>query len=95
MRRKKAVTATTDWMPKIVFSWIPGWAVSRIFAAGVQQAHHAGFSVVTFQNLGYSSVDAPQFLKAEDDVRAGRDTVEKNYYFWSKTQRCSTACRQQ
>ncbi len=51
----------------------------------VRQAHHAGFAIVTFQNLGYSSVEAPHFVKAEDDVRAGRDTPEKNFYFWSKT----------
>lgn len=63
----------------------PGLGSMKDFRRLVQQAHHAGFSVVTFQNLGYSSVDAPQFLKAEDDVRAGRDTAERNFYFWSKT----------
>jgi hypothetical protein len=63
----------------------PGLGSLQDFRHLVQQAHHDGFSVVTFQNLGYSSVVAPQFLKAEDDVRAGRDTPEKNFYFWSKS----------
>ncbi len=63
----------------------PGLGSMQDFRRLVQQAHRAGFAVVTFQNLGYSSVEAPQFLKAEEDVRAGRDTPEKNFYFWSKT----------
>lgn len=63
----------------------PGLGNMQNFHRLVQQAHRAGFAVVTFQNLGYSSVDAPQFLKAEEDARAGRDTAEKNFYFWSKT----------
>ena len=63
----------------------PGLGNMQNFHRLVQQAHRAGFAVVTFQNLGYSSVDAPQFLKAEEDVRAGRDSPEKNFYFWSKT----------
>ncbi len=33
--------------------------------------------VITFENLGYSSVEAPQFVKAEDDVRKGLDTQGK------------------
>jgi Alpha amylase, catalytic domain/Maltogenic Amylase, C-terminal domain len=64
----------------------PGLGSMQDFRRLVQQAHRAGFDVVTFQNLGYSSVDAPQFLKAEEDVRAGRDTPDKNFYFWSKTE---------
>lgn len=63
----------------------PGLGSLQDFRRLVLQAHQNGFAVVTFQNLGYSSVDAPQFLKAEDDVRAGRDTPELNFYFWSKT----------
>ena len=60
----------------------PGLGSLQDFRHLVQQAHHDGFSVVTFQNLGYSSVVAPQFLKAEDDVRAGRDTPEGGSEKW-------------
>lgn len=51
----------------------------------VAQAHQMGFAVVTFQNIGYASLDAPQFIKAEDDIRANRDTRETKFFFWSKT----------
>ncbi len=63
----------------------PGLGSMQDFRRLVQQAHRVGLAVVTFQNLGYSSVEAPQFLKAEDDVRADRDTPERNFYYWSKT----------
>jgi hypothetical protein len=63
----------------------PGLGSMQDFRRLVKQAHQAGFAVVTFQNLGYSSADAPQFLKAEEDVRAGRDTPDRNVYFWSQT----------
>src|ERR1700761_3857567 len=49
----------------------PGLGSIHDFERIVAQAHHLGFRVITFQNLGYSSVQAPQFLKAEDDVRKG------------------------
>ncbi|HEX4020383.1 MAG TPA: alpha-amylase family glycosyl hydrolase [Acidobacteriaceae bacterium] len=64
----------------------PGLGSLRDFRNLVKQAHIVGLAVVTFQNLGYSSLDAPQFLKAENDIRAGRDTREARFFFWSKTQ---------
>ena len=64
----------------------PGLGSRQDFRRLVKQAHTVGLAVVTFQNLGYSSLDAPQFLKAEDDMRAGRDTREARFFFWSKTQ---------
>ncbi len=64
----------------------PGLGSIGDFRRLVKQAHHLGLAVVTFQNLGYSSLDAPQFLKAEDDIRMGRDTPETRFFFWSKTQ---------
>ncbi len=33
--------------------------------------------------LGYSVVDSPDFLKASDDVREGRDRRECHWYLWS------------
>lgn len=63
----------------------PGLGTIQDFRQLVAQAHHLGISVVTFQNLGYSSVDGPQFRKAEDDIRAGHETTETKFFFWSKT----------
>ena len=37
----------------------PGLGSMQDFRRLVRQAHHASFAVVTFQNLGYSSVEAP------------------------------------
>ena len=36
----------------------PALGSMQDFRRLVQQAHHAGLAVVTFQNLGYSSVEA-------------------------------------
>lgn len=63
----------------------PGLGSIHDFERLVAQAHHLGFRVITFQNLGYSSVEAPQFLKAEDDVRKGLDTQESRFFFWGKS----------
>ncbi len=63
----------------------PGLGSIGDFRRLVHQAHSLGLSVVTFQNLGYSSIEAPQFLKAEEDVRAERNTPDRNFFFWSKT----------
>jgi len=49
----------------------------------VTLAHSLGVHVITFQNLGYSSLDAGQFLKAADDERAGRASRETAFYYWS------------
>ncbi len=49
----------------------------------VALAHAKGMRIVSIDNLGYSSVDAVDFLKACDDVRAGRDTREARFYLWS------------
>ena len=49
----------------------------------VRVAHSKGLAVITFDNLGYSAVDSPDFLKASDDVREGRDSKESHWYIWS------------
>lgn len=63
----------------------PGLGSIHDFERLIAQAHQLGFRVITFQNLGYSSVDAPQFVKAEDDVRKGLNAQESRFFFWSKT----------
>lgn len=45
--------------------------------------HKKGMPVVGFVNLGYSSVDAPEFLKACDDMKAGRKTRETSLFMWA------------
>jgi hypothetical protein len=41
----------------------PGLGSIRDFERLVAQAHHLGIRIITFQSLGYSSVDAPQLSK--------------------------------
>ena len=51
----------------------------------IREAHALHMDVISSQNLGYAALDAPQFIKAEDDVRAGRSTRETKFFFWSKS----------
>jgi glycosidase len=51
----------------------------------VGQAHALGMHVVTFQNFGYAALDAPQFIKAQHDIRAGLSTRESRFFYWSKS----------
>ena len=53
------------------------------FKRVVHIAHGLAMPVVVFTNLGYSALDAPAFLKACDDVREGRDSKERKWFFWS------------
>jgi carboxypeptidase family protein/alpha amylase-like protein len=46
----------------------------------VRLAHSKGMAVITFDNLGYCSVEASDFLKACDDVKAGRDSKEARFF---------------
>jgi hypothetical protein len=48
----------------------------------VRLAHSKGMAVITFDNLGYCSVEASDFLKACDDVKAGRDSKEARFFLW-------------
>lgn len=49
----------------------------------VQMTHKEGMAIITFDQFGYCSVEAPHFLKACDDVRAGRDSKEARWFLWS------------
>ena len=51
----------------------------------VRRAHELGIGVIAFDNLGYSSIYATQFLKACDDVRTGRTSQETRMFFWSSS----------
>jgi hypothetical protein len=53
------------------------------FRALVRLIHSKGMAVISFDNLGYCSSESPDFLKAADDVRAGRDTAEARRFLWA------------
>lgn len=49
----------------------------------IRQAHAMHMAVVTFQNLGYAALDAPQFKQAEENERTRRASRESEFFFWS------------
>lgn len=49
----------------------------------VRSAHARRMAVITSDNLGYSSVEAGDFLKATGDVREGRKSREASFFIWS------------
>jgi hypothetical protein len=49
----------------------------------VRLAHSKSMAVITFDNLGYCSLEASDFVKACDDVKAGRDSREARFFLWS------------
>lgn len=49
----------------------------------VRLVHAKGMKIIVIYNLGYSSVEAVDFLKACDHVKAGKDTREARFYLWS------------
>jgi glycosidase len=50
----------------------------------VREAHRRGLAVIAFDNLGYSAIDAPHFLKACDDVRNGVESKEAKWFVWTR-----------
>jgi glycosidase len=66
------------------FALDPGVGSVDDFRRLVKQAHAMRMSVITSQNLGYAAIEAPQFIKAEHDVRAGLASRESQFFFWSK-----------
>jgi len=65
------------------FALDPGLGSIDDFRRLVRQAHAMHMAVVTFQNLGYAALEAPQFRQAEEDVRVGRTTRESQFFYWS------------
>ena len=61
----------------------PKYGTMDDFRNVIRIAHGLGMSVIIFENVGYSAVDAPSFLKACDDVREGRASRESSWFFWS------------
>ena len=65
------------------FNLNPEVGTMEDFRALVRLIHSKGMAVVSFDNLGYCSSEAPEFLKAADDVRTGRDTPEARRFLWA------------
>ena len=61
----------------------PALGTMEDFRGLIELAHARGMAVIAFDNLGYSSVEAVDFLKACDDVKAGRASKEAAFYLWS------------
>jgi len=53
------------------------------FRRFVRLAHGHGIAVVIFLNVGYFSLDAPAWLEACADKKAGRDTEKVRWFPWS------------
>ncbi len=51
----------------------------------VSLTHRRKLAVTIFTNLGYSSVEAPFFLKACDEIRQGHDAGEARWFLWSNS----------
>jgi hypothetical protein len=49
----------------------------------VRLSHAKGMKIINIDNLGYSSAEAVDFLKACDDVKAGKNSREARFYLWS------------
>lgn len=67
------------------FQLDPGLGSMANFRELVKLIHSLGLRVITFQNLGYSSVEGEQFRKAEDAIRLGQTSNETRMFFWSKS----------
>jgi hypothetical protein len=61
----------------------PAFGTMDDFNRLVRLAHKKGLPIIVNLNLGYCSVDAPEFLKACDDVRAGKDSKWVERFLWS------------
>ena len=53
------------------------------FRALVCLAHDKGLAVLAFINLGYMSAEAPDWLEACRDKRAGKNTEKAKWFLWS------------
>jgi glycosidase len=49
----------------------------------VRLAHSKGLPITVHLQLSYSGIEAPYFLKACDDIRAGRTSRETKWFLWS------------
>ncbi|MFB3883178.1 MAG: alpha-amylase family glycosyl hydrolase [Armatimonadota bacterium] len=55
------------------------------FRRFVRLAHGNGVAVVIFLNVGYFSLEAPAWLEACADKRAGRDTEKVRWFSWAES----------
>jgi hypothetical protein len=53
------------------------------FSRVVRMAHDKGIAVVVFVNIGYFSKDAPDWIEACKDKKAGRKTDKVKWFLWA------------
>jgi len=61
----------------------PGAGTMKDFRRLVRQVHRKGLAIVSIDNLGYCSVDAPHFIKACKDIRSGKTSRETKWFSWA------------
>ncbi|MEW5975785.1 MAG: alpha-amylase family glycosyl hydrolase [Acidobacteriota bacterium] len=58
----------------------PALGTTDDFRRLVWLAHSKGIAIITFDNQGYCSVEASEFLKVCEDVKAGRNSKEARFF---------------
>jgi glycosidase len=61
----------------------PNVGTMEDFKRLVRQVHRKGLAIVSVDNIGYCSVDAPSFLKACQDVARGIVSKETKWFSWA------------
>jgi hypothetical protein len=69
--------------PRDFYQVDPAIGTLEDFKSLVAACHERGMAITVFMNVGYASSDAPFFLKACDDVKAGTDSREARWFLWS------------
>ena len=53
------------------------------FRRVIRMAHDKGIAVIVFVNIGYFSKDAPDWIEACKDKKAGRETNKVKWFLWA------------
>jgi glycosidase len=61
----------------------PSVGTNDDFRRLVRTAHSKGLAVVIFLNLGYFSIESPDWIEACKDKKAGKDTDKVKWFLWS------------
>jgi len=56
------------------------------FRRVVRMAHDKGIAVIVFVNIGYYSKDAPDWIEACKDKKAGRETDKVKWFLWADSE---------
>lgn len=61
----------------------PSMGTMDDFRTLVKVIHSKGMAAIVFINIGYTSIQSPEWIKACQDVKAGRDTREARRFWWA------------